>query len=111
LTTSHPRVAIQTSVASKARASMVMQSPLDRCPGAGVVVELAGSATSGRSIWKGAFMMRLPDRDLALETGTRNLALGRDCTRKRLHSEETALGKRLHSEETGTRKKLAPWPL
>jgi hypothetical protein len=50
LTTSHPRVAIHTSVASKARDSMVMQSQPDRCSDAGVLVELAGSTTSGRSM-------------------------------------------------------------
>lgn len=63
LTTSHPRVAIHTRVASKARTSMVMHSHPDRCSVAGVSVELAGSETSGRSTWKGAFMMRLAPED------------------------------------------------
>jgi hypothetical protein len=50
LTTSHPRVAIHANVASKAITSMAMQSHPDRRSGAGVLVELAGSTTSGRSM-------------------------------------------------------------
>src|SRR5262249_59168126 len=50
LTASHPRAAIHTSVASKATASRAIQSHPDRCSGAGVLVELVGSTTSGRSM-------------------------------------------------------------
>jgi hypothetical protein len=61
LTTSHPRVAIHATVASKATTSTAMQSHPDRRAAAGGLVELAGSTTSGRSMWKGAFMTRLPE--------------------------------------------------
>jgi hypothetical protein len=63
LTTSHPRVAIHTTVATKAKTSMAMQSQLDRCSGAGELVGLAGSTAPGRSMWKGAFMTRLPPEE------------------------------------------------
>ena len=49
LTTSHPRVAIHTRVASKAITSMAMQIHPVRRSGAGVLVEFAESTTSGRS--------------------------------------------------------------
>ncbi len=50
LTTSHPRLAIHTTVASKATTSIAMQSHPDRRSDAGGLVELAGSTTSGRSM-------------------------------------------------------------